>query len=78
MKLLDKSGDESNDIDELYGSDIHEEPDIYILPSLNFKLYVSILSVLCVSVLFYVSSYKKQCDVILDRPLQKQATTMQR
>ena len=43
MKLLDESGDESNDIDELYGSDIHEEPDIYILPSLNFKLYVSIL-----------------------------------
>ena len=43
---------ESNDIDELYGSDI-EKPDMYILLSLKFYI-------LCVIVIFYVSIYKKQ------------------
>ena len=60
-----KLHDESNDIDQLYGSDIIEEPGIFILFLWIFILYFSILLVLCVSIKTYVTIYKKQWEVIL-------------
>ena len=44
MKLLN----EINDIDQLYGGDIVEEPGIFILFSLNFyTLFQHFISVMC-------------------------------
>ena len=60
-----KLHDESNDIDQLYGSDIIEEPGIFILFLWIFILYFSILLVLCVSIITYVTIYQKQWEVIL-------------